>query len=147
MKQNKYKILLVKDELNIRNLVTTVLENAGYSVDYEKAAVAASGDKVTDGVSTYVAGNQKGQNVTNGAYAYYNAKMAEDLNISDAVQYSTTELEKLPTENNTLKAVSKGEVLTIEVKVWIEGWDAECLNAIFAQTLSVAFSFKYEETL
>ena len=30
MLQNKYKILLVEDELNIRNLVTTVLENAGY---------------------------------------------------------------------------------------------------------------------
>lgn len=112
---------------------------------YEKAAVAATGEKVADGVSTYVAGNQKGQNVTNGAYSYYNAKMAEDLDIAQAVQYSTTELEELPTENNTLKAVTKGEVLTIEVKVWIEGWDAECLNAIFAQTLSVAFSFKYEE--
>ena len=112
---------------------------------YEKAAVAASGEKVTDGVSTYVAGNQKGQKVTNGAFSYYNAKMAEKLKIEDAFEYSTVELEDLPTKNNTLKTVTKGEVLTIEVKVWIEGWDAECLNAIFAQTLSVAFSFKYEE--
>ena len=30
MKQNKYKILLVEDEANIRNLVATMLETAGY---------------------------------------------------------------------------------------------------------------------
>ena len=29
MIQNKYKILLVEDEANIRNLVATMLENAG----------------------------------------------------------------------------------------------------------------------
>ena len=30
MAQNKYKVLLVEDETNIRNLVTTMLETAGY---------------------------------------------------------------------------------------------------------------------
>lgn len=30
MTQNKYKILLVEDEANVRNLVATVLESAGY---------------------------------------------------------------------------------------------------------------------
>ena len=30
MIQNKYKILLVEDEMNIRNLVSTVLETEGY---------------------------------------------------------------------------------------------------------------------
>lgn len=30
MKQNKYVILLVEDEPNIRNLVATILDNAGY---------------------------------------------------------------------------------------------------------------------
>lgn len=30
MKQNKYKILLVEDEINIRNLVATMLDTAGY---------------------------------------------------------------------------------------------------------------------
>ena len=30
MKQNKYKILLVEDEDNIRNLVATMLDTAGY---------------------------------------------------------------------------------------------------------------------
>lgn len=32
MIQNKYKILVVEDETNIRNLVTTMLDNAGYQV-------------------------------------------------------------------------------------------------------------------
>ena len=30
MKQNKYKVLLVEDEANIRNLIATMLETAGY---------------------------------------------------------------------------------------------------------------------
>ena len=30
MKQNKYKILLVEDETNIRNLIATMLDAAGY---------------------------------------------------------------------------------------------------------------------
>ena len=30
MKQNKYKVLLVEDEVNIRNLIATMLEAAGY---------------------------------------------------------------------------------------------------------------------
>ena len=30
MIQNKYKILLIEDEENIRNLVATMLETAGY---------------------------------------------------------------------------------------------------------------------
>lgn len=32
MKQNKYKILLVEDEPNIRNLVATLLETSGYQI-------------------------------------------------------------------------------------------------------------------
>lgn len=34
MTNNKYKILLVEDESNIRNLVKTILESAGYQVIY-----------------------------------------------------------------------------------------------------------------
>ena len=32
MPNNKYKVLLVEDENNIRNLVTTILKSAGYQV-------------------------------------------------------------------------------------------------------------------
>jgi len=37
MKQNKYKILLVEDEDNIRNLVATMLETAGYQAILAKS--------------------------------------------------------------------------------------------------------------
>ena len=139
--------VVVNDKVlyEVENAARVSIKAAGTTTIYEKQEVLATGDKVTDGVSTYVAGNQKGQQVENGAFAYYNAKMAEDLDIADAYAYTTAELEDLSTNNKLLKEVAQGEVLTIEVKVWIEGWDAECLNAIFAQTLSVAFSFKYEE--
>ena len=30
---------------------------------------------------------------------------------------------------------------SIDVYVWIEGWDGECLNAIFSQQLQVKFDF------
>jgi len=39
--QNKYKILLVEDESNIRNLVTTMLETGGYQVIYAGTCATA----------------------------------------------------------------------------------------------------------
>ena len=41
MTQNKYKILLVEDESNIRNLVTTMLETGGYQVIYAGTCATA----------------------------------------------------------------------------------------------------------
>lgn len=41
MTNNKYKILVVEDEANIRNLVTTMLETSGYQVIKAKTCVAA----------------------------------------------------------------------------------------------------------
>lgn len=41
MKQNKYKVLLVEDEVNIRNLITTMLETAGYQTIQASTCSAA----------------------------------------------------------------------------------------------------------
>lgn len=41
MNNNKYKILLVEDESNIRNLVMTMLETAGYQVITAKTCIGA----------------------------------------------------------------------------------------------------------
>lgn len=41
MTNNKYKILVVEDEANIRNLVTTMLETSGYQVIKAKTCVVA----------------------------------------------------------------------------------------------------------
>jgi len=32
----------------------------------------------------------------------------------------------------------------ITVRIWLEGWDAECLNVIFSDTLQVKIQFEYE---
>ena len=41
MKQNKYKILLVEDEANIRNLVATMLDTAGYQTIFADSGADA----------------------------------------------------------------------------------------------------------
>ena len=41
MRHNKYKILLVEDEANIRNLVATVLDNAGYHTIVASSCLSA----------------------------------------------------------------------------------------------------------
>ena len=41
MNQNKYKILLVEDESNIRNLVATMLDTAGYQTIVAKSWASA----------------------------------------------------------------------------------------------------------
>ena len=41
MIQNKYKILLIEDESNIRNLVATMLETAGYQTILADSCTAA----------------------------------------------------------------------------------------------------------
>jgi len=34
----------------------------------------------------------------------------------------------------------------ITVRIWLEGWDAECLNVIFSDTLEVKIQFEYTES-
>ena len=41
MKQNKYKVLLVEDEDNIRNLVSTMLDTAGYQTILAQSCTSA----------------------------------------------------------------------------------------------------------
>ena len=45
MKQNKYKILLVEDEDNIRNLVATMLEPAGYQTILAKSCTSGGNSR------------------------------------------------------------------------------------------------------
>ena len=124
----------------VGNSVLYEVENAArvYVKDkiYEKVAVPAEG-----GNNSYVANNATGLKNTFGAFSYFNSKNDEDLAINNA-----------PTRNDNatigsfaeyaLGEVAVGDTLTFQVNVWIEGWDAECLNAIFAQTLSVQLNFE-----
>lgn len=105
------------------------------------------------------AGNSEGFPTTAGAYKYYDAINPESkLNPANIAKYSTSKI------NATLGDTTDGEgkvtkkstelfdinlyeddsdVVTFQVLVWIEGWDGECLNAIFAQNLSVTLEFLF----
>ena len=103
--------------------------------------------KAAEDMSDYLdANNQVGTTVKNGALAYYNSKVKEgsSLTAPTTEQYSTNHAgENFTSFNEAIQAGEAG-ILTIQVVVWVEGWDAECLNAIFAQQLSVALAFKFQ---
>jgi len=111
---------------------------------FEKDATDA---KTENGVK--YAGNTVGITETNGAYAYYNAinpnNPLDDDNKSSYQTYLINgDLGIVKDEIVVdLGSVAADEILTIQVLVWVEGWDAECLNAIFEQTLKVDLDFKY----
>lgn len=139
--------------VNVNDKVLYEVENAarvsltigaGNAQLYEKGAITPELVETVDGQSTYKAGNQTGQSVKNGAYDYYNAKNSVSLvDANNIAAYQATALEGLEANPQQLINLGTDQTVTIKVNVWIEGWDAECLNAIFAQTLSVAFSFTY----
>ena len=103
---------------------------------YEKVALGASG-----GNGNYVANNAVGTKNEYGSFKYYNSKDANDLDIAHASDQTTVAKIGAFDEVN-LGGVIVGQTLSFQVNVWIEGWDAECLNAIFAQTLSVQLNFE-----
>ena len=35
--------------------------------------------------------------------------------------------------------------VTVSIYVWLEGWDGECMNAIFNQILSTTMSFRIQD--
>lgn len=90
------------------------------------------------------AGNQIGCKNNGGSLSYYNSKVKESITAPTSDPYTS-----MPQIGGTLSKLDlktvegSTDVLTIQVKVWIEGWDAECLNAIFAQKLAVTLSFAY----
>lgn len=117
----------------------------GAATIYENKASDTTLENEENGIKSYVAGNQTGLNNsgnTNGAFSYYNSKSsdAEDLKADSAPTVTSTTIDTL-SNPSSLKPITANGICTLEVKVWIEGWDTECINAIFAQTLSVALSF------
>ena len=92
-----------------------------------------------------------GQPTTNNAAVnYYNAITYGTDNdikpeeLAKAPQYATN---TLPAGGQELGSVGQllddaEYALELTVFVWIEGWDGECMNAIFAQTLTTALSFE-----
>ena len=93
-----------------------------------------------------------------GALQYYNVKNPTATVATKQANYSTNKLsalvDEVREEDNEQVVTKKMELLsevgangeiTFLVSVWIEGWDAECLNAIFGQKLSVAIEFYFQK--
>ena len=141
----------------------TVVSNTNAQTDatlssvYEQAAVAhnVSSKTITEGETTIeaksgVMGNTTGW-VSEGALDYYNSKMAatKEIPAESARPYTAATLPYDNTQNSfgNDAAIEVGKLqsngmLTVTVAVWVEGWDAECLNAIFSQALSVDMIFE-----
>ena len=116
---------------------------------YEKETNLSSGNNNLAGVKSEY-----------GAYEYYNSKNQDaPLNKTgnnyneqyDAETLSGTNFYDENDDPNLTSNTSQvlgttektGDIITFEVKIWIEGWDTECLNAIFAQTLKVQLGFSF----
>ena len=85
----------------------------------------------------------------NGALSYFNAIQDEKGDETLPEQYTD------PTYNEITPYDGKTKIVTLNktgnytgstvVTIWIDGWDGECINAIFGQTLQVSFTFSLKE--
>lgn len=106
---------------------------------YELSAVSAS-----EGV----AGNSEGFDTVKGAFAYYNAKVEDEvqkLKPSIATKptqvFQNGDLAETKAEADDIISLETDVITYVDVRVWIEGWDGECLNSIFDQVLTIDFEF------
>lgn len=113
------------------------------STVYEKGAAEGFTTENQD-----YSGNTKGTQSVYGAYSYYNSKNENGVQIDIAnaqnCNYNTNEIAATGLDVNKFPA-TEGGIISFEVKIWIEGWDAECINAIFSQTLTTELHFSFEE--
>ncbi len=86
-------------------------------------------------------------NWTNGALEYYAAKMNYDA--PEALDPALTPygVKEVGTAEGTIIATTASSLTggwseaTIVVRIWLEGWDAECYNAIFNDKLQITIGF------
>lgn len=121
---------------------------------------------LNDGTTTTIgeAGNSLGfcRDAKTGAVKYYNQKMSVELKLPTENIYTSVELGANSAAESTsvsiLEDASKLEAKyfaegaqtnygttqmgKVTVTIWVEGWDGECMNAIFNQTLKVVLGFK-----
>lgn len=115
---------------------TPVGSDTGYNTTgFATMKAAVADDPSTDGVDESAPAEYYG------ALGYFNKKAQQQW--------------QPDTEKNTVEGtydafsvaveaadISGASTVTISVLVWIEGWDAECLNAIFSQKLTVDMAFQ-----
>lgn len=129
--------------------------------DAARLAVYAKNGSVT--VNNVYEANAIGSNSAgfqdNGALSYYNAVNETEYTIAnDAEEYYESAYADLSTSTVSLGTLTGGltkvdngagvmvdsgsrQVIEVYVRIWIEGWDGEAINAIFNQTLQASLSF------
>ena len=138
----------------------------GDDVTYKVEDAARIAIETKEGQSTSIKLYEKQEDAQNnnfagvssvyGSYSYYNSKnpdkpLSKNAGVNHA-GYTTEQVENTTlsnTENNVElllgTTTSQDNVITFQVKIWIEGWDTECLNAIFGQALTVQFKLALAE--
>ena len=133
-----------KVEFEVASAARVSLTTKNGTKIYEQEAI--------DGSSTN-AGNDLGFDTVNGAFEYYNKKsyttgsdgtVQGNLSAEGVVEPgSVIAVDDITDTNTTTVALDGVNPVTITVRVWIEGWDGECMNFIFDQILSVQMSFRF----
>ena len=78
-----------------------------------------------------------------GALSYYNNVNGTSLSAPEEY-YTSFSQSNVSEEIGTLTA--DNNLCYIDVYVWVEGWDQECINAIFNQTLKIVLKFSLNPT-
>lgn len=92
---------------------------------------AEGSDEYTEGIPTH-----------NAAINYYNeVNPTAKLSLDDACLYPSYTSVGEKTLGQQVGTLTGSATVKVTVTVWIEGWDAECINAIFSQTLATSLSF------
>ncbi len=136
-----------KNKVALNSSVTYSVESAariafieggtGYNKVYQQAdnSVVAAGNN-TAGFNQF------------GAWNYYKEKLGATNKLTYPASNPNEALEGTNTwsswaeETEVVRAnLTGGETVVLTVIVWIEGWDGECINAIFAQHLAVELAF------
>lgn len=86
-----------------------------------------------------------------GAVQYYENKTNSTVEIATNNNESTEQLKKAAgadkiSYTNKIASISgDDQIVSISVLLWVEGWDAECLNAIFSQNIKLDLTFALYE--
>ena len=127
---------------NVASAARVALQHGSSKYFYEAPAAEATETVNDENPNTGVAGNSLGfSSAEKGALQYYNKKTDSELAAPNpASSYSSAVFSTM----QKIADLEANNAIAIDVYVWIEGWDAECLNAIFGQTLAVSFLFDFD---
>lgn len=133
-------------EFKVEDAARISFVSSGEELKYIYQNNAAPSTVATVEGQTYKAGysgNSLNFDTEHGAFEYYQNKTNSSLTKQTA---PTTVKTLLEINNDALIALDADKADYVTVYVWIEGFDGECINYIFNQTLSVDFKFSLPTT-